>query len=265
MRPSAASSPSAKGVRAGLRAVLLAVATVVLLVSGPLAAVASPGPEDCASQVSRALDDVGRIDDHNARGSGVDRTDAAAVGAYNAEATALDQRRDADVAALEQCEAGLATTPSPSAPAGPAPAAPAPAAAPAAAVPQGVSPEAFARAGAILRRELGGFSDDIAVHGSRARGDAGPDSDLDVAVRVPPIAFEAFARSVARFANANPGSALDGTRLNALRNGIIQAGEARWSRVRVELEQALGMKVDLSMIQIGGAFDRGPYIPVPRG
>jgi hypothetical protein len=113
------------------------------------------------------------------------------------------------------------------------------------------------------------LSDDIAIHGSRAGGSARegwslfhPDwaSDLDIAIRVSP---EKFAELVqAKWATANPGSANWRTMKNAVLTGKIQAGEIRLSRLRQTLKGMTGLEVDISAIKIGGAFDKGPYIPI---
>jgi hypothetical protein len=51
--------------------------------------------------------------------------------------------------------------------------------------------------------------------------------------------------------------------LHAVETGKIQAGEAGLRATRRELEQLLGMPVDISVTKRGGAFDQGPYIPIP--
>lgn len=49
---------------------------------------------------------------------------------------------------------------------------------------------------------------------------------------------------------------------HAVNTGKIQAGEAGLSGLRKQLEQELNIKVDISIIKIGGSFDKGPYIPI---
>ena len=50
----------------------------------------------------------------------------------------------------------------------------------------------------------------------------------------------------------------------AIDKGIIQAGEAKLSGLRKELEALLGKEVDISVIKKGGKFDSGPWIPLPK-
>ena len=64
------------------------------------------------------------------------------------------------------------------------------------------------------------------------------------------------------FGTPNKGSALERTMENAMKTGKIQAGEAGLSGLRKNLEKLLGMKVDVSIIKKGGAFDNGAQIPV---
>ncbi len=125
---------------------------------------------------------------------------------------------------------------------------------------QGLSHSEVRAASAIARDGAGHYSDDIAVHGSRAAGTARPTSDLDVAVRVPPDQFDDIVAQ--RFRTPNPGSAKERTMLHAMQSGKIQAGEAGLRGTRRAMERALGMEVDLSVIRIGGPFDNGPYIPL---
>ena len=76
-------------------------ASIALIVATPSQAFAAPAP-DCSTLHSRvqALQSQantlkGQIDAHNSRAGGVDRTNAGAVGAYNAEAQQLNGQRDA--------------------------------------------------------------------------------------------------------------------------------------------------------------------------
>jgi len=52
--------------------------------------------------------------------------------------------------------------------------------------------------------------------------------------------------------------------LHALKTGKIQAGESGLRSLRKSLESDLGMKVDISVVRVGGPFDTGPYIPLGR-
>ncbi len=81
--------------------ILAVMASIALIVATPSQAFAAPAP-DCSTLHSRvqALQSQantlkGQIDAHNSRAGGVDRTNAGAVGAYNAEAQQLNGQRDA--------------------------------------------------------------------------------------------------------------------------------------------------------------------------
>jgi Nucleotidyltransferase domain len=119
----------------------------------------------------------------------------------------------------------------------------------------------FEDLGATLRSRAGGFGDDIRVHGSRASGKARPDSDVDVAIRVPADRFDAILRE--RFKTPNPGSAKERTMQHASRVGKIQSGELGLGGLTRELRQRHGKPVQISVIRAGGEFDRGPWLPVP--
>lgn len=129
-------------------------------------------------------------------------------------------------------------------------------------LPHGLTQEQFDAAGKILRKDAGHLSDDIAVHGSRAGHTAKQTSDIDFAVKVPPDKFDSLVKD--RFGAPNPGSAKERTMQHAIETGKIQAGEAGLRGTRKQLQKQLGMQVDLSVIKTGGAFDKGPYIQVPK-
>ena len=81
--------------------ILAVMASIALIVATPSQAFAAPAP-DCSTLPSRvqALQSQantlkGQIDAHSSRAGGVDRTNAGAVGAYNAEAQQLNGQRDA--------------------------------------------------------------------------------------------------------------------------------------------------------------------------
>jgi len=130
-------------------------------------------------------------------------------------------------------------------------------------IPQGVTPEQFQQAGSALRKVIGDISDDIAVHGSRGAGTARPDSDIDIAIRVNPEKFDQVVRE--RMGEPNPGSAKEDSLKYALSEGKFTAGRAGYRQVRNQLQEILGRKVDLSIVRIGGNFDQGPYIQLPKG
>jgi hypothetical protein len=98
------------------------------------------------------------------------------------------------------------------------------------------------------------------ARGSRVTGTAGPTSDLDIAIRVSPKRFEELLAQ--RFGSPNPGSAKERTMQHARQTGKIQAGEAGLRSLRKALETDLGMEVDIAIIQEGGPFDVGPYLPL---
>ena len=52
--------------------------------------------------------------------------------------------------------------------------------------------------------------------------------------------------------------------LHVIRTGKIQSGECKLSGLREELEEMLGMDVDISIIKRGGPFDNPPMILVPK-
>jgi hypothetical protein len=127
-------------------------------------------------------------------------------------------------------------------------------------IPQGLTAEQFSSASSTIRQKVGSISDDILVQGSRTNGTARVDSDIDFAVRVSPEKFDELISQ--RFGSPNPGSAKEKTMLHAIETGKIQAGEAGLRSLRQQLQQELGIDVDISIIKSGGAFDNGPYIPL---
>ena len=129
------------------------------------------------------------------------------------------------------------------------------------ALPQGLTKAQFEDAARLIRSKAAGVSDDVVVHGSRAAGTAKPTSDIDFALRVSPEKFDELVK--ARFGKPNPGSAKEKTMLHAIETGKIQAGEAGLRSLRKELQDALGMEVDISIIRTGGPFDNPPTIPIP--
>ena len=126
-------------------------------------------------------------------------------------------------------------------------------------LPQGISQEQFSNASKLLRDRVGDISNDIVVQGSRAKGTAKPTSDIDIALRVSGDKFDSLINQY--FKIPNPGSAKERTMLHAIETGKIQAGEAKLSGLRKELQEIFGMEVDISIIKQGGAFDNPPFIP----
>ena len=128
------------------------------------------------------------------------------------------------------------------------------------AVPQGIDPVAFQQAGALVRERAGHLGGEIMVQGSRASGTARPDSDMDIAILVDPDAFDALIKE--RFKVPNAGSAKERTMQWAEATGKIQSSEAGLRSLRLQLQEVLGVEVDLSVIRRGGPFDQPPYIPM---
>ncbi len=127
-------------------------------------------------------------------------------------------------------------------------------------LPQGLTAEQFARLSTRVRQATTHLGSDIQVHGSRAAWIAKTDSDLDIAIRVTTERFQELLHKC--FGTPNPNSAKERTLLHARQTGKIQAGEAGLRVLRKELESDLGIDVDLSVISLGGPFDKGPYIPL---
>ena len=130
-------------------------------------------------------------------------------------------------------------------------------------IPQGLTKEQFEKVSAMIREKVGHLSDDIVVQGSRAKGTAKPTSDIDFAIRVSPEKFDELRKdSFSKVKPPNPGSAKEKTMLHAIETGKIQSGEAKLSKFREQLQQELGMDVDISIIKIGGPFDNPPFTPI---
>jgi hypothetical protein len=127
-------------------------------------------------------------------------------------------------------------------------------------VPQGLSSQQFQRLSDLLKQRLGNINGQIVVQGSRASYTAGPNSDIDIAIRVDQKTFGEFWDK--KFADANPGSAKEATGKWAIQTGKIQAGEAGLRGLRRQLQQELDMDVDLSIITVGGPFDNPPFIEI---
>ncbi|NQT38076.1 MAG: nucleotidyltransferase domain-containing protein [Planctomycetes bacterium] len=136
-------------------------------------------------------------------------------------------------------------------------------------IPQGLTPRQFDRISSKIRvhADALGLGDDIVVQGSRAGGTATRATDIDIAIKVSPDKFNRFINDpkLSRLSNPNQGSNLMDTRIHAIKTGKIQAGEARLGRLREQLENDLGIEVDLSIIRRGGQFDNGPQIPLSFG
>jgi hypothetical protein len=97
-------------------------------------------------------------------------------------------------------------------------------------VPQGISRSQFDDTSKLLREQAGSISDDIRIHGSRAKGTARPDSDLDVAILVDDQRFSELVEQ--SFKGVNSGSARARTRDYALSSGKLASGDARLRALR---------------------------------
>ena len=126
-------------------------------------------------------------------------------------------------------------------------------------LPQGISKVKFDEASKLLRDSVGDISNDIVVQGSRANGTAKATSDIDIAIRVSSSKFNELISKY--FKSPNPGSAKERTMLHAIETGKIQAGEAKLSGLRKQLQDIFGMEVDISIIKQAGEFDNPPFIP----
>jgi RHS repeat-associated protein len=130
-------------------------------------------------------------------------------------------------------------------------------------VPQGISKAKFAEASSLIRERLGARADQVVVQGSRARGTAKPTSDIDFALRESP---DAFSKSIKDAYPQNPGPEVSKGRgmIDAIFRGRIFRREAGLRSVALELERILGIKVDFSKVEIGGLFDKRPFIPLSK-
>ncbi|MEB3801691.1 nucleotidyltransferase domain-containing protein [Flavobacterium columnare] len=129
-------------------------------------------------------------------------------------------------------------------------------------VPQGVTKKAFKVLSDKIRVKVGSISDDVVIQGSRANGTAKATSDIDIAIKVDGKKFDELVKKF--FGTPNAGSAKEKTMLHAIETGKIQAGEAKLSGLRKEMQEFLGMDVDISIIKTGGKFDNGAQIPISK-
>ena len=126
--------------------------------------------------------------------------------------------------------------------------------------PQGLSSSQFGQLSQMLKDKVGGIGDDIFVQGSRASGTAKKTSDIDIGISVSEDKFRELIKTY--FGNPNQGSAKEKTMLHAIQTGKIQAGEAKLSQFRKQVENFLGIETDISIIRQGSAFDKGSKIYV---
>jgi predicted nucleotidyltransferase len=144
--------------------------------------------------------------------------------------------------------------------------------------PQGMTEEQFQVMSDRLRKRLreeanrtGDFGDDIFVHGSRGRGDAAPDADLDIGIRVSAERFDELIQ--ARLANVKVGGDKWKTLQMAHERGRLHQGEAGISGVSKEIQRLINEEMNLGFtkgVQVTviceeGPFDQGPFVPLRRG
>lgn len=129
-------------------------------------------------------------------------------------------------------------------------------------LPQGLSRGSFSEMSSYLKQSVGEISNDIVVQGSRASGTAKATSDIDIAIKVGAERFDELITKA--FGNPNAGSARWRTMEHAIKTGEITTGDAGLRGVEKNLQELLDMKVDLSIIKKGGAFDNGAQIPIKK-
>ena len=83
----------------------------------------------------------------------------------------------------------------------------------------------------------GELGDDIFVHGSRGRGTAGADADLDIGIRVSAERFDQLIQD--RLAQVKQGGDKWETLQEAVRQGRLHAGEAGISGIRKEIQRLI--------------------------
>ncbi len=132
-------------------------------------------------------------------------------------------------------------------------------------VPEGVNLSQLAAIRKAFDKDLG-FPAEVSIQGSRASGNTGGRSDVDIAVRVSPETFDALVAK--RWPSANPGSSKARTRDHAIATGKINSGDVRprLSGISKEIFNIMRDEVvdhvDVSVIRIGGPFDEGPFVRV---
>src|SRR5262249_49360859 len=110
--------------------------------------------------------------------------------------------------------------------------------------PQGMTEEQFQQVSDRLRERLkqeagrtGGLRVDIFVHGSRGRGTAAVDADLDIGIRVSAERFDQLIQD--RLTRVQKGSDKWETLQEAIRQGRLHAGEAGISGIRKEIQRLI--------------------------
>jgi hypothetical protein len=114
----------------------------------------------------------------------------------------------------------------------------------------------------------GDLGDDIFVHGSRGRGTAASDADLDIGIRVSAERFEQLVQE--RLATVKEGGDKWKTLQRALERGRLHQGEAGISGISKEIQRLMNEEMGLgftkglqvTVIREAGPFDLGPFIPL---
>jgi hypothetical protein len=134
-------------------------------------------------------------------------------------------------------------------------------------VPQGIKASNFKKVVELIKNNeiIKKIDGELFVQGSRAKGTAKPNSDIDFGIRVSVEKFNALIKEC--FGSPTPGSAAERTMLHAIKTGKIQYGEiklAGYKIGRIFKEQLIGLlggiDIDLSVIKAGDIFDTGPFI-----
>ncbi|NEB10591.1 nucleotidyltransferase domain-containing protein [Streptomyces coelicoflavus] len=131
-------------------------------------------------------------------------------------------------------------------------------------VPEGLNLDQLAAMRKSFNKDLG-FPAEVSIQGSRASGNTGGRSDVDIAVRVSPETFDALLSK--RWSSVNAGSSQARIRDHAVATGKITAGDVRprLSGIKKNIAKMLGDEVDhvdVSVIRVGGAFDQGPFVRI---
>lgn len=144
--------------------------------------------------------------------------------------------------------------------------------------PQGMTEEQFQQLSIRLRGRLkqeaertGDLGNDIFVHGSRARGTAASDADLDIGIRVSSERFDQLIQD--RLATVKVRGDKWKTLQRALELGRLHQGEAGISGISKEMQRfvnnelGLGFTkgVQVAVIREAGPFDQGPFILLRKG
>lgn len=125
-------------------------------------------------------------------------------------------------------------------------------------LPEGVTRAQADEARQLIRAQAGHYGDDVIVQGCRAEYRAEGICDIDIGLRVSPEEFTRIHRE--RFVGKVPTRPEKDAMVNSAKNGIVHTNRAGMKSLWEDLEEALGMDVDISVIRRGGAFDQEPWI-----